>query len=391
MRTAKGENALGHNEASGAPAAGQAAADAATAQAPVSDSIAGMGAGALLVAIASGELSALELTEACLASIEADDTRINAVIVTDPSALEQAAASDDRRQQQTRPLDGIPVLVKDNVAVSGMPTTAGSRALAAHMPSDALVVRRLREAGAIILGKTNMSEWGNFRSSRATSGWSARGGQTRNPHVLDRSPSGSSSGSAAAVAAAFSPLAIGTETDGSIVCPAAACGTVGFKPSRGLVPGTGIVPISSAQDVAGPIARHVTDVALMFAVMADVPVPALRVDALRDARIGVWRPPDADALTRPVHDGVVAALTAAGATVVAIEMDVSPIAEPAWLALLTEFRHEIDAYLASAAGSRAGSLVELLAFNRADEVELACFGQENFERALAAPEVSDGS
>ena len=226
----------------------------------------------------SGRFSAKALTEACLARIEAIDRRgpaINAVLELNPDALKTAAALDRERQSKgpRSPLHGVPVLVKDNIDTSGpMKTTAGSLALLdAPAPKDAPLVARLHAAGALLLGKTNLSEWANFRGQHSTSGWSARGGQTRNPYALDRNPSGSSSGSAAAVAAGLCVVAVGTETDGSIVSPASINGLVGLKPTVGLVSRAGIIPISASQDTAGPMARTVRDAAQLLTVLADSP------------------------------------------------------------------------------------------------------------------------
>ncbi|MBI0383602.1 amidase, partial [Streptomyces albiflaviniger] len=221
--------------------------------------------------MANGSLTSAALTTAYLRRIKAIDPTIHAVLRTDPSALRQAAASDARhRRGQTRgPLDGVPVLLKDNVNTRDLPTTAGSLALAGRPPeTDAALVTRLRDAGAVILGKTNLSEWANFRAAKPTSGWSAVGGQTNNPYVLDRNPCGSSAGSGAALAASLAQVAIGTETDGSIVCPAGMNGVVGHKPSLGLVSQSGVVPISAEQDTAGPMARNVIDTALTFSVLS---------------------------------------------------------------------------------------------------------------------------
>lgn len=343
----------------------------------------------LRAGLASGAISAAEVLDECLSRIAGRDGLLASVLRLDPTAAEQAAASDRRRAAgRAGPLEGIPVLIKDNIAVTGLPTTAGSRALAASEPADAPLVSRLRAAGATIVGKANLSEWANFRSTHSTSGWSAVGGQTRNPHVLDRNTSGSSSGSAAAVAAGFVPLAVGTETDGSILSPAGVCGVVGYKPELGTVPGAGIVPISSAQDTAGPMTRHVADAALLYSVLAAAPVPALHEDALRGARLGIWRPPGGEAAAA-VLDAAVGAIEAAGASTVDITLATRPVGEFEWPALVTEFRHEIDRYLAAAPGAAVRSLAELVEFNRTDELELAHFGQELFEQALAAAPVTD--
>ncbi len=221
-------------------------------------------------AMADGRLTATALTQHYLSRIAELNRVLHAVIAVSPAATAEAEAS-DRAWAAGRPrgpLEGIPVLVKDNVQVAGMPTTAGSPALATARPGDAFIVSRLRAAGAVILAKANLSEWANFRSTHSSSGWSAIGGQTANPYALDRSPSGSSSGSAAGVSAGLAPLAVGTETDGSIVSPSSACGVVGIKPTAGLVSRTGIVPLSPVQDTAGPMAASVADAAAMLSVLA---------------------------------------------------------------------------------------------------------------------------
>src|SRR5438105_3759248 len=223
---------------------------------------------ALRTAMDSGSLTSATLTGFYLRRISRLNPALHTVITVNPAAGDEAAASDRHRASgpPSRPLEGIPVLVKDNIGVAGMPTTAGSPALLSAYPDDAFLVGRLRASGAVIIGKANLSEWANFRSSHPTSGWSTLGGQTVNPYALDRNPSGSSSGSAAGVAAGLAPLAIGTETDGSIVSPASACGIVGIKPTNGLVSRRGIVPISPVQDTAGPMATCVADAAALPAV-----------------------------------------------------------------------------------------------------------------------------
>ena len=220
--------------------------------------------------LASGALSSAALTGFYLQRIDRLNPALHAVITVNLEAPAEAAASDAVRAARGPRglLEGIPVLIKDNIQVAGMPTTAGSPALLTAEPPDAFCVQRLRAAGAVIIGKANLSEWANFRSAYSTSGWSTLGGQTANPYALDRNPSGSSSGSAAAVAAGLAPLAVGTETDGSIVCPASACGVVGIKPTNGLVSRRGIVPISPVQDTAGPMALSVSDAAALLSVLA---------------------------------------------------------------------------------------------------------------------------
>lgn len=342
--------------------------------------------------MADGSLTSSALTAAYLWRIETIDPRINAVLRTDPTALRQAAASDARhRHGATRgPLDGIPVLLKDNVNTRDMPTTAGSLALAGSPPdTDAALVTRLRDAGAVILGKTNLSEWANFRAAKPTSGWSAVGGQTRNPYVLDRNPCGSSSGSAAALAASLSQVAIGTETDGSIVCPAGMNGVVGHKPSLGLVSRAGVVPISAEQDTAGPLARNVTDAALTFAVLSGGGGDAPRSGGLRGRRIGLWRLPSLGPEVDAVMTRTAQRLRTAGAEVVEVTPPYQKrLAELEFPALLSEFHRDIDAYLATRHGPR--NLAGLIEFNRTHPAERACFaGQELFEQALAAPPVTD--
>jgi amidase len=356
----------------------------------------------------TGRDTARSLVEKYLSRIEAIDRHgpaLRSVIEINPDALDTADALDaERKKSGARgALHGIPVLLKDNIATADrMLTTAGSLALAsAPAPADAFLVRRLREAGAVLLGKTNLSEWANFRSTRSTSGWSARGGQTRNPYALDRSPSGSSSGSAVAVAASLAAAAVGTETDGSIVSPAHANGLVGIKPTVGLVSRGGIIPISATQDTAGPIARTVADaVALLGAIagedQADAATHAaagrrledysqfLDPDGLRGARIGVVRntlfgySPAADrlaeaALERMKQQGAIAIDPANIPTLGkfdAGEFDV----------LLYEFKAGLNAYLAALGpAAPVRSLKDLIAFNETKkDQEMKHFGQEIF-------------
>ena len=349
--------------------------------------------------------SSVELTRACLARIEELDSQLHSIIAIDPGALDEAARRDSERERSGL-LHGLPVLLKDNIDAVGTPTTAGSLALAEHRPTrDAFLVARLRQAGAVVLGKANLSEWANFRSTVSSSGWSAVGGQVRNPHVLDRSPCGSSSGSAVAVAAGLVPVAVGTETDGSILCPAAMNGIVGVKPTLGLVSRRGIVPIAHSQDTAGPMARTVADAALLLEVLAAIDPddlatttrPAdldtaflnqLRDDALSGARLGVLAPEGIEARTVALYEAALRDLQRAGAVLVPIEPVEPGRAEAAQDAelevLLHEFSGDLAAYLTGVAGVSA--LEDLMAFNQVNaDVELRWFGQEMFERAAAHP------
>jgi amidase len=353
----------------------------------------------LQLRMSHGSLTSVQLTEAYLDRIKAVDPKIHSVLFIDPTALSQAHASDLRRRSGhlRGPLDGIPVLLKDNIDTKNLPTTAGSRALLAANPKqDAPLVTNLRAAGAIILGKTNLSEWANFRSTMSTSGWSGVGAQTNNPYVLDRNPCGSSSGSGAAVAASLSQVAIGTETDGSIVCPSGANGNVGIKPSLGVVSGVGVVPISHEQDTAGPIGRHVIDVAITLAALSGrqhtnyVSAATFgRFTALRGARIGVWGMAGVDPNVDKVMQSTVAALVKAGATVVnVVPANQDTIGNDEFPALLSEFNHDLDAYLATRPGVPQ-TLQALIAFDQQDPVELSKFGQEIFQQAVAAPPITD--
>ena len=357
----------------------------------------------------AGETTARAVAEAYLARIAALDRRgpeLRSVIETNPDTLAIADALDAERKAKgpRGPLHGIPVLLKDNVDTADrMTTTAGSLALEGSTPAqDAPVARRLREAGAVILGKANLSEWANFRSSRSVSGWSGRGGQCRNPYALDRNPCGSSSGSGVAVSANLAALAIGTETDGSIVCPSTSCGIVGIKPTVGLVSRAGIIPISSSQDTAGPMARTVADAAALLTAIAGADprdVATVKASAhatdytrfldasgLRGARVGVARNmagfhPDTDRLL----EDAVAELKRQGVEVVdpANVPNVDALGDPEFEVLLYEFKAGLDAYLASL-GPKAPvrSLAEAIAFNdRNGEREMPYFGQDIFLKA----------
>jgi amidase len=341
----------------------------------------------------SGRYTAGSLVAAYLARIEALNTQgpqLRAVIEVDPDASAVAEALDrERRDGHVRgPLHGIPILLKDNVGTHDRTTTtAGSLALAGSIPPrDAFIAARLREAGAVLLGKANLSEWANFRSRRSTSGWSSRGGQCRNPYALDRNPSGSSSGSAAGTSANLCAAAIGSETDGSIVSPASRCGIVGFKPTLGLWSRAGVVPIAHSQDTAGPMARTVADVAVLLGALAGVDprdeataASAGRAHAdytkfldpagLRGARIGIYRPASLDG--NPHVDAVLAealkAMTGAGAEIVdPVELDTSKLRDAEFEVLLYEFKADLDRYLAELGpGAPVKSLAEAIAFNDA--------------------------
>ena len=357
----------------------------------------------LQTAMAAGCTSAVQLTRHFLRRIKAIDKagpKVNAVIELNPDAMAQAKALDaERKKGRTRgPLHGLPVLIKDNIATAdAMSTTAGSLVLAGlHAKRDAHVVLRLREAGAVILGKTNLSEWANFRSSRSSSGWSSRGGQTRNPYALTRNTSGSSSGSGAAVAAGLCVLAVGTETDGSITSPAARCGIVGFKPTVGLVSRSGIIPIAASQDTAGPMTRTVRDTALLLNALAGpdandgatAAAPALvdftaqlKTDALRGARIGVIREsmpsqPQAVAL----FEGALAVLSAQGAVLVE-DLKIpsrDKYVDTERMALLYEFKDGIARYLAAfQPDAPIKNLADLIAWNIAHAAQtMPFFDQE---------------
>jgi amidase len=358
-------------------------------------------------AMGSHRLTAVQLTEAYLERIRRLDPQLGAVIRVNDDAISDATASDEVRGRSgaRSPLEGIPVMLKDNIATAGMPTTAGSLALADSEPGDATLTSRLRAAGAVVLGKANLSEWANFRSTNSTSGWSAVGGQARNPHVLDRNPCGSSSGSAVAVAASLAQVAIGTETDGSIVCPAGTTGVVGMKPTLGVVSRQGVVPITSEQDTPGPIARHVIDAALTLQVIAgpdpadpatgsapedtDTDYARCRPEALRGARIGVWRPSSSDQVdsrTREVFEQAVQTLTEAGATVVPVSLEhQDAIRKDEFAAMLAEFRRDIGVYLTSTPGSHPRDLAGLIDFGEQHAgLELEHFAQEIFTQAEAA-------
>ena len=343
-------------------------------------------------------LSSAEHVDHLLSRIGERDHALHSVLVTHPDAMAAAIARDTevRDGSPRGPLHGMPVLVKDNVDTADLPTTAGSLALAGLRPaSDAPIVRRLRAAGVVVLGKTNLSEWANIRSPHSTSGWSAVGGLTLNPWAAGRSAGGSSSGSGAAVAAGFAPLAVGSETDGSIVCPASFNGVVGIKPTVGLLPGEGIVPISTSQDTAGPMARSVGEAAVLLDAMADGGGrfaascgATTAAEALSGLRLGVARGcwtehPGTDA----VAEDVLGLLSRHGATLVD-PADIPRLpsydaSDDELTVLLHELRRDLAAYLATRPDGAPRTLEDIVAFNlaHADE-ELLWFGQEFLELAL---------
>jgi amidase len=355
-----------------------------------------------------GKTTSAALVEAYLERIEALDRngpKIRSVLALNPDALAQAKALDaEMKEKGARgPLHGIPILIKDNIeSADPLPTTAGSLALIDNMTQqDAPIIANLRAAGAVILGKTNLSEWANFRSEQSVSGWSGIGGLTKNPHVLDRSPCGSSAGSGAAIAASLAAASVGTETDGSIVCPASMNGVVGLKPTQGLLSGRRIVPIAHSQDTAGPMGMTVRDVAAMLDGMvgkepaceppaqeckrADY-LAALSTNGLKGKRFGVLRfKPSRQPQIDPIYEQALNVIRAAGAELVEVETpDMNPIYEAEDLVLHTEFKVDLNKYLETLPPSvKSRSLDALIAFNDANQRELALFGQEIFKKANA--------
>jgi amidase len=356
----------------------------------------------LAAGLHAGRWTAEQLARLYLQRIDSIDRRgpsLRSVLAVNPDALKQAAEL-DRELKARGPrsaLHGIPILIKDNLDTSFMPTTAGSLALADwRPPKNAPVVQRLIDAGAVILGKTNLSEWANFRSSRSVSGWSAVGGQTRNPHALDRNPSGSSSGSGAAVAASLCAAAIGTETDGSIVSPSSVCGIAGLKPTVGALSGEGIIPISPSQDTAGPMARTVRDLALLFEILAAGNSAAfpekfeihsrLNPGALKGARIGIPRRfHQRRQLLNRFLDAQVEILRKAGAEVIdeAELPSHGQIGDAEYTVLLYEFKDSLNRYLSRLPESfPARTLEQLIEFNeKHKDKEMPWFGQETFIEA----------
>lgn len=387
---------------------------AGSAQAVSAKAVEDESAQSLAEAMASGQTTSEKTVRAYLKRIAAMDRkgpRLNSIIALNPRAVADARALDaERKAGHLRgPLHGVPILIKDNVEVSGMPTTAGSLALKANDNGrDAPLAAALRAQGAVILGKTNLSEWANMRSSRSMSGWSGIGGLTRNPYALDRTTCGSSSGSGAAVAAGFAPIAVGTETDGSIICPSSMNGLVGLKPTIGLVPRTHVVPISHSQDTAGPMARTVRDAAALFSAMivAD-PGDPTTVDALahkhdyaaaldpkriKGMRIGFVRK-GAQPQWQGRFEAALDVLRAAGAELVEVKPSVGKeMGEAEGIVLTREFKTDLNAYLSTTSADKVPTrtLKDLIAFNAAHaDAELPLFGQDTFEEAEATQGTAD--
>lgn len=362
--------------------------------------------------IKSGELTARRLTEMYLQRIKEIDPKLNSVIETNPDALAIADQMDkERKSGKLRgALHGIPILIKDNIDTADkMKTTAGSLALlnAPTPKQDAFIVSQLRKAGAVIIGKTNLSEWANFRSTRSSSGWSARGGQTHNPYILDRNPCGSSSGSGAAIAANLAAIGVGTETDGSILCPSATCGLVGIKPTLGLVSRSGIIPIAHSQDTAGPMARTVSDAAILLGALVGIDrndsitaqstkgeadyTKFLQKDGMRGMKIGVARQffgrnSKIDGVIEPhlqvFKDG--------GATLVDVQLEnQGKFGDAEYEVLLYEFKEDLNKYLATR-GGQYKTLADLIRFNDENkDKEMPYFGQEIFLQAQEKPDLND--
>ncbi|MFC6999935.1 amidase [Rufibacter roseus] len=350
----------------------------------------------------SGEMTSKQITQLYLDRIAAIDKagpKLNSVIEVNPDALEIAAAMDQERKagKVRGALHGIPVMVKDNIDTGDkMVTSAGSLALAENRAAkDAFIVAKLREAGAVLLGKTNLSEWANFRSTKSTSGWSSRGGQTRNAYVTDRTPCGSSSGSGVAVAANLCAVAVGTETNGSVVCPAAVNGLVGVKPTVGLVSRTGIIPISHTQDTAGPMARTVTDAAILLGALVGIDeadavtresngkfhhdyTQYLNANSLQGKRIGVEKSFLKGHLgVDELLQNALETLKSKGATIVEVEMmkEIRKVAGDSFKILQYEFKDGVNKYLATA-NAKVKNLSDVIAFNKANAATAMPYAQQ---------------
>lgn len=363
-------------------------------------------------AMKTGKMTSKEIVQKYIDRIKEIDPKINSVIEVNPDALTIAEQMDkERKAKKVRsPLHGIPVLLKDNIDTSDkMKTTAGSLALVdSPTPKvDAFLVQQLRKAGAVILGKTNLSEWANFRSDNSSSGWSGRGGQTRNPYILDRNPCGSSSGSGAAIAANLAAVAIGTETDGSIVCPSSINGIVGIKPTLGLISRTGVIPIAHSQDTAGPMTRTVSDAAILLGVLVGADktdsitsqaakgekdyTKFLQKDGLKGAKIGVMRQffgrnPRLDKFL----EVQLKVLKDNGATLVDVNFpNLQKFGDAEYEVLLYEFKEDLNKYLANR-GGKMKTLKDLIDFNNQNaDKELQYFGQETFLKAQEKANLED--
>ena len=356
--------------------------------------------------MSKGEFSSRKITELYLKRIEAIDQSgptLKAIIEINPDALSIADAMDkERKEGKLRgPLHGIPILIKDNInSGDKMMTTAGALALKGNVAAkDAFIIGKLREVGAVLLGKTNLSEWANFRSTRSSSGWSSRGGQTKNPYIQDRSSSGSSSGSGAAVAANFCAIAIGTETDGSIIAPSSFCGIVGIKPTVGLWSRSGIIPISATQDTAGPMSRTVTDAAILLGALAGIdeadPITKqsegkgrkdytsfLNLKGLKGKRIGIEKSflKGNEAIVS-IYQQAISLLKKNGATIIEIELlkFTKPLGDAEFTVLQYEFKDGVNKYLANA-NAKVKTLTDVITFNRQNEaIAMPYFKQELLE------------
>ncbi len=356
--------------------------------------------------MASGKYSSQQITQLYLGRIDAIDKKgpsLNSVIELNPEALTIAKALDDERKngKVRGPLHGIPILIKDNIDTADkMQTTAGALAMQGHLAQqDAHVVKKLREAGVVILGKTNLSEWANFRSTKSCSGWSSRGGQTKNPYILDHNPCGSSSGSGVAVATNLCAIAVGTETDGSVTCPASVNCIVGLKPTVGLVSRTGIIPISATQDTAGPMGRTVKDVAILLGAMTGIDeadavtkesegkiqpdyTKFLDPNALKGKRIGVEKKPQGDnQFMHSLQQKAIDLLKQQGVAVIEIEYldKINKLNDAEFLLMQYEFKEGVNKYL-STAGAALKSLADVIAFNKTNENKaMPYFKQETLE------------
>ena len=372
--------------------------------------------GSLREKLTSGKYTSEQLVQLYLKRIEAIDKKgpkLNSIIEINPDAVTIAIAMDKELKagKSRGPLHGIPVLIKDNIDTADkMQTTAGSLAMAGNIASkDAFVVKKLREAGAIIIGKTNLSEWANFRSTQSCSGWSSRGGQTKNPYILDHNPCGSSAGSGTAVSANLCVVAVGTETDGSIVCPASVNGIVGIKPTVGLVSRSGIIPISKTQDTAGPMARTVTDAAILLGVMAAVDqddavtleskgkaqkdyTTFLDVNALKGRRIGIEKKPQGNnKYINALLDDAINLLKKQGAVIIEIDYieKFDAFGQAEFEVLQYEFKAGLNNYLATS-NAKVKTLKEVIDFNSSNEDKtMPYFRQETLESSEAKKGLDD--